>query len=474
MAFFAIGFLSGLPQASACSMPLLASQELEIPFTGDTRVHLTGRLDRGAIQHEGDGIVRLELELRGLADPSASRVRLGTDMIVVLDRSGSMEGGKIEHARRAVRELIDQLTARDRFALVAYSDQATLLIPLSGVETRSKERWREIAAAVTVDGYTNLSGGLDLARQALEHSKIRNPASRVILISDGLANRGDTSHEGLMARARHFKQTATNLTAIGVGLDFNEVLMSSLADTGLGNFYYVDDSEQLAEIFTQEFDASRTTIAQSLVIEIDAAPGVEVVDAGGYPITRQGDTFRFHPGNLSSGQTRSVWVTFKVPSGHLGDTSPGRVRASYLHADPSSSTLESQLAWSPLPAVACVNDEAQYLAAFNPSTWARAVQEETFNKLRQDVAKDVREGQRAEAIEKIAAFKKHHASVNATLNSSEVEEVLQQTGDLENDVEQAFQGSAAEQSYRQNVLSKEKMATALDGRRKGSKQKQDP
>ena len=128
---------------------------------GGGRVTFTGTIDRTRVLRGADGSVRMELVMRAGADAErAATVRRPTDLVIVLDRSGSMMGEKIEQARAAVRELVGQLAPDDRFALVTYANAATVTIPFAPADTRARGGWLETLAQVAADGGTNISGGV--------------------------------------------------------------------------------------------------------------------------------------------------------------------------------------------------------------------------------------------------------------------------------------------------------------------------
>src|SRR5262245_29851250 len=128
---------------------------------GGGRVTFTGTMDRTRVLRGGDGSVRMELVMRAGADAErAAIVRRPTDLVIVLDRSGSMGGEKIEQARAAVRELVGQLGPEDRFALVTYANFATVTIPFATADDRARGGWLETLASCTADGGTNISHGL--------------------------------------------------------------------------------------------------------------------------------------------------------------------------------------------------------------------------------------------------------------------------------------------------------------------------
>ena len=112
-------------------------------------------------------------------------------------------------------------------------------------------------ATIVPDGGTNMSSGLDLGLDTIDRMRASGRTSRAILISDGLANQGDATPEGLLRRAGRAARGEYVLTTVGVGADFNEYLMSALADAGTGNYYYLNRSDDLGSVFAREFDAAR-------------------------------------------------------------------------------------------------------------------------------------------------------------------------------------------------------------------------
>lgn len=427
-------------------------------------VSFSGHLDRSAVHVGGDGLVRMELVL-GAEQRAAMQaaVRVPTDLIVVLDRSGSMDGDKMVHARAAVAELIEQLDGADRFALVTYSDGAETTIPLAPVEPDARRRWLETVGGMGTLGGTNMSAGLDLALDTLERGRTTGRAARTILISDGLANQGDASPEGLVARARRAARGEWPLTTVGVGSDFNEWLMTALADAGTGNYYFVERATDLGNVFAREFGAARTTVASALAVEIAPAAGVRVVDAAGYPLETAPDgRVTFRPGALFAGQERRVWVTLAVPQDAATERDLGAFAVAYKDGDTTR-----RLAFAETPRIACVADDDAFFARIDGNAWARGVVVDELNKMQQDVARQVAAGDRAAASATVKKFRDDTGRMNARIQSKDVAQKLEDLRVLEAQVDDAFTG--ADQKGKQNRLSKTGSAKAYDGRRAGSK-----
>ena len=429
---------------------------------GGGGVSFAGRLSQNAVLMGGDGRVQMELILKAEERDGLNVAPVPTDLIVILDRSGSMQGEKIEFARAAVAELIAQLSPQDRFALVSYSSAAHLSIPLAPASPRARKIWRREVARIQPNGGTNMSAGIDVALRAVETSRTAGRAARVILISDGLANEGDASLEGLKARAARVTRWEHVLSTVGVGEDFNEFLMSSLADAGTGNYYYLNDATELASVFSQEFEATRETVATGLLVTVRPGSDVKVIAAAGYPLERDGEQVTFRTGSLFSGQERHIWVTLQVPDDRVASYDLGSFSLSY--SDRGESRL---LTLEDVPTLACVADENRFFASVDKDVWEQSVLQEAYNHLQEKVALAVKEGRKDQAIRAIVDYREQNAYMNSQLQSEAVRDSLDEVGELEAEVEGAFTG--ADQELKQKRLSKDRQAAGRDGRRVGSK-----
>lgn len=434
----------------------------------DGPVTFRGQLDRSAVLAGGDGRVMMELVLGAEAPAGEQPVRRPTDLIVVLDRSGSMRGAKIAHARNAILELLRHLEAADRFALVSYARHATAPIRLSPrfdpAGSDRFEAWRAVLTELPVRGGTNLAAGLDLALEQVDSEALSQRMTRVVLVSDGLANEGDTSEAGLRSRAERAARGEFALSTVGVGEQFDEHLLAALADAGTGNYYSLRDSDGLDDVLAGEFAAARRTVARGVTVRIRPRPGVEVLDAAGYPLHfGSGGEVSFQPGPLFVGQQRRLWVTLKVAANGTGSIELGEFGLEY-----GARGRRFRTSFETVPRVARVHDRARFHAAIDPEAWARSVADDAIHALRQKVSSSVREGRRAEAVEEIEAFRTSAHGINRALGLASVDAKLEEAKALEEAVNEAFEGSEPEQSLKRNRLSKDELAAGLGGRRVGA------
>jgi Ca-activated chloride channel family protein len=240
--------------------------------------------------------------------------RLSVNVAVVLDRSGSMAmEGKIVNAKAALREIVGQLRSTDLFALVVYDDVVDVLRPSSPVGRR--EDLCRIVDEIEPRGWTNLGGGMmEGFRQARRNAR-EGYINRVILLSDGLANRGLTDARELQRVAGRERSAGTSLSAVGVGVEYNENLLLGLAECGGGNYYFIDDARTLASALRKEFDRALDVVAQNTELELTVGRGVRIADVIGAPCQTEGNRCVVNVGDLAAGEQRTCTVVLDVPPG---------------------------------------------------------------------------------------------------------------------------------------------------------------
>jgi len=301
-----------LPVALGALLCAGASEGMALRPPPPAPLSLHATLNTTCLPHRG-GTVYLQLELA-----AARLVRPGhpepMNIAVVLDRSGSMaDERKLEYAKAAVLTLIDRLTDRDRLAIIAYDDRIETLFPSQRVGDRSY--LRSLVRELSPRGSTNLGGGMEEGFRQLYESRREGRVNRVILISDGLANRGVIDAGSLQEIAARYRSRAISLSTIGVGLEFNEDLMLGLAERGGGNYYFIESPRQFASIFDQELSGISAVVAQDVAVELSLGDGVEFADVIGCSRRRDGNRWIIPVGDFAAGERRGLTVELIVPEG---------------------------------------------------------------------------------------------------------------------------------------------------------------
>ncbi|MCA9519579.1 MAG: VWA domain-containing protein [Myxococcales bacterium] len=243
---------------------------------------------------------------------------LPLNLALVIDRSGSMAGQKLIDAKKAALGMIARLRTGDRLAIVTYSTYTRVVWPSSEVNDFTREQARDAVFRIRASGSTNLSGGLQRGASEVIRNLRTQQVNRVLLISDGLANVGITSPRALNSFARDFLQRGISITTIGVGTDYSETVMTGIANAGGGNYYYVNDSRQLAGIFQKELVEMATTVAQNVTVELTLRPGVRLTQVFGYHFKQEGDTVIVPLAELFSGQHRDILAELQLPAREKG------------------------------------------------------------------------------------------------------------------------------------------------------------
>jgi len=433
------------------------------PHPGNDEIlKASGHLVQNKVLLGSDGTVGLSLTLQAedlaTGDRPASR---NVDMVIVLDRSGSMQGRKLEDARRAVLKLLSNLSAKDRFALVTYSEGVQIASGLVNVTQDNRGHLVSEVNGVRAGGGTNLGAGLQAGINMLRTPYRSNNAARVILISDGLANRGITDPKSLSDIASAAVESEFAVSTVGVGADFNEQLMTAIADRGTGNYYYLENPAAFAEIFQKEFYNTQTASLTGLKIQIPVNTGITLADAAGYPINVHNGQALFYPGNLRSGQTRKLYLTLQIPTNRQRTFELDQIQIHYQHNDrPYVTTLDESLT------IACVSNQKKVYSSIDKTRWSEKVVNEDFNRLKQEVASDIKSGKKQKALKRIEQYYDEQEAVNSVVGSASVADNLDNDlKELKTFVKDTFEGAPAAVKEQQKSNAKSLQYDGYRGRR---------
>lgn len=405
-----------------------------------------------------DGTVVMQIDLDTPAPTTLEHKP--TDFVVVLDRSGSMASdSKITYALKAIESLIDQMKSEDRFALVTFDSIVETPIDLANIEDAGKRNIISKVKAITPRGSTFLSGGLEKGMEVVMRAKKNsdgktNRVQRLIMISDGEANVGITDTSSLNDIAKRAVKNEYAITTIGVGIDFNELLLSSLADYGAGNYHYLKNLALLDKVLADEFYAAGRVFGQDLILIFRVASGVEVIDVSGYPISRSGGVVTVQPGLIYAGQSRRLYATLKLPTHSTYTESLGSVTLNFVAVKDDGKREHSIALWKEDVTVSCVDEEkkAEVTASINREVYDNAWTANGFGTFLKNNADSIRNGDKAGASSKVKEFKKQLEQAYNQSPSPAIKQKLEEMNDVERTTDDAFTG--ADKDEKQKEVSK--------------------
>jgi Ca-activated chloride channel homolog len=278
---------------------------------------VTTRFDYPAVPVGEKFTVRLMIGVQG---EEKDKRKYPINLALAIDRSGSMGDGKIEKVLEATRLIAGMMKQQDIFSLVTFDDKVETIIPSAkGADLKGVDM---LLNKVTLGGNTFLSGGYEAAAcQVFNASSIA--ISRIVLLSDGQANRGITDLGQLSELAKAFRQKGATTSTFGVGIDFDEGLMTNLAESGGGNAIVIEDPLQAAEVFREELDMMRglTDVDCSICFK-SAMSGVFAQQLNTFPIENEAWVL----GDVSCAEERFFILELSLPAFekcmsdvHLGD-----------------------------------------------------------------------------------------------------------------------------------------------------------
>ena len=265
--------------------------------------------ERGGAPRDGgrfDALLRVEVGL-----PGVERDRDAVTLALVIDRSGSMGGQPLAYAKRAAQQALAVLQPGDAVAVVAFDTHVDVVVPTTVVHD-DLSAVHDAIEHIGVRGTTALHAGwVEGLTQALgaEHA---SGMARVVLLSDGRANVGETSPASIAADvANAFADHGVSTSAVGLGAHFDERLMSAISTAGGGTFTFVETPQQLPELFETEIASLSSLRGRSVRLAFDGAAARFVAAGGGARL----EAGRLGFPDLVGGMARDALVTIELDAG---------------------------------------------------------------------------------------------------------------------------------------------------------------
>ena len=271
----------------------------------------------------------IKIGLTGFKMKSSAQ-RAPVNVSIVLDKSGSMSGNKIAKAKEAAIAAIRRLGKRDIVSIVVYDSTVQVVVPATKLTDKESviAKIRQISSGGSTALFAGVSKGAAEIRKFLD----KNRVNRMILLSDGRANVGPQSPSELGDLGASLMKEGISVTTMGLGLDYNEDLMTRLAQKSSGNHLFIENANDLVALFNHEFDDVLSVVAQEVVIDMRLAKGIRPIRTMNVDSEINGQQVIVKLNQLYSEQEKYALLEIEVPPGKVGQSRAiAEVKVSYAN-----------------------------------------------------------------------------------------------------------------------------------------------
>ncbi len=447
-----------------CTLALLGTTALVPAKAAQDPLRGQVQLDQPTVLAGGTRIVYAVVSFEGIdIDPGTVKDRPPLNVSLVLDRSGSMsDAGKMEYLRRAAKLAVDRLGPKDTLSIVEYDDQINVMWPARRVGNLSEVK--AMIDGLEPRGSTNLTGGMmrgvDEAKGALDGPASKSGTiTRVILMSDGLANSGITDPKEIAQLVRGAKSEGIRISAMGLGRDYDEDLMQAVAENGGGRYYYIEHPTQMARVFQDELGSLFETCAKDVELRFSGKAIVRKAEVVGYDDASGTQSVRRGLEDVFEGEKRSILLRLEIATPSSGHVDLGSVTVNYKTAKSGESRQFTQDL-----AVDVSSDKSAVERARNKTVSADATLAES-DRVQKEQVKLYQSGRHDEAQKNMATLAKDLEDKNRTLNDDRLRRKVEAINVENRQMNEAAASPTAQQDYLK--ASKQRLYQAKSGKRTG-------
>lgn len=251
---------------------------------------------------------------------------------LVLDRSGSMDGEKMDNLKEAVGYVVDHLNDNDLISVTIFDDQVETLIPSQPAKNREEIKKR--LAKVIARGGTQISDGLKAGMAEVRKGFAGDRVNRILLLTDGQTW---DDEEASLKLAEEAGRQGIAVTSIGIGEEWNEKLLLQIAERSHGNSHWIQNPVSILDAFRQEVEGMQSVTAMNLKVTARMSPGVRPVRVHATvpmisDISKKavnGAAVIADLGSLDGNRGQAVLIEARVPAQKAGKFKLGQVEVAY-------------------------------------------------------------------------------------------------------------------------------------------------
>jgi Ca-activated chloride channel family protein len=279
---------------------------------------------------------RTEQAVYALVDIKAgSGAVLGTipmNFALVLDRSGSMDGEKMDNMKEAAGYVVDHMSDRDSISVTIFDDQVETIVPNQPAGNR--DEIKALLSQVIARGGTQISDGLRAGLEELKKGYGKDRVNRILLLTDGQTW---DDEEACLRLADEAGSQGVAITSIGIGEEWNEKLLLQIAEHSRGDSHWIQNPIAILDAFQQEITGMQSVAATNLKLVARISPGVlpgkvyvtvpMIADVSRKAI--KNGTISVDLGSLDGKKGQKVLIEARVPAHQPGPFRLGQVEVSY-------------------------------------------------------------------------------------------------------------------------------------------------
>jgi len=366
--------------------------------------------------------------------------RMPLNLCLILDRSGSMEGPPMDYMKRACGYVVDLLEPNDVLSIVAFADQAELIMPARRVV--NKQLIKEHINRLEVGNTTDLYGGIAMGASQVASVASQGYVNRALLFTDGEPTAGNKDFQSIVGQVVEQKSRGITITSLGFGGEYNEELLSSIAKRSGGNYYYITRPELIPEIFRKELETMMMTVARNLKMRVQMSRWVQVRQVYGKLPTFGHRSAEVTLADLERAETQSVIIEME-----LGARPGGRYRVAKVEVTYDDSTTgRTETAVSDV-VVDFTTDAGLIAGGINPVVQRELEIAEASKNLERTVM-----GMRTQMVDRDQAIKELEKTRMMLVDQGKT----LQAADIEKAINEIKQGAAAEKTLIGINLDREK------------------
>jgi Ca-activated chloride channel family protein len=307
------------------------------------------QLDKSVIPAGKTGKRIIELTLTAPPAPE-DKPHIPLNLSLVIDRSGSMHGDKLKYVKEAAAHVIDLLSEKDRLAVILYDNEAETLMHSQFLTDEVKKELKAKLKPVRSGASTFLYGGWLTGCRQVAEAVADDTFNRTLLLTDGLANVGERDIGPLSVHAQELFTRGISTSCFGVGFDYDEHLLESMANHGGGSFHFLETLNAIPLVFEREFDEIISITQKDVKITLDLPAGVEPSVSANWHTEKEGNKYSIFLGSLMADQSQSIYLHLANLNGTKNQPIEIPIEVTGVDQDQSEHKTKSSITFTPVSA----------------------------------------------------------------------------------------------------------------------------